>query len=144
MHWTKVQVTWGDTDAGGLIYFPQFFHFFVVGLNAYFAPAADHLMEHLREEGYTLPAVDASASFEAPLRAGDVARVGTAVAALGESSLTVEFAVERAGDGTDTAERADDGTHAADGEVTFVLVDDDFTPAALPESVRACVRQRRQ
>lgn len=134
MYWTEVEVTWGDTDAGGLIYFPQFFHFFVVGLNAYFAPAAGHLMKHLRHEGYALPAVDASASFEAPLRAGDVARVGTAVADLGESSLTVGFVVER----------ADNGTHAAEGEVTFVLVDDDFTPSALPESVRACVRQRRQ
>lgn len=134
MHWTEVRVRWGDTDAGGLIYFPRFFHLFVVGLNAYFEPVAGHLMEHLRREGYTLPAVDASASFEAPLCAGDVARVGVAVADLGESSLTVEFAVER----------ADDGTHTADGTVTFVLVDGEFEPVELPESVRVCVRDRRR
>lgn len=62
MHLPEVQVTWGDTDAGGLIYFPRFFHLFLVGVNAYFEPAADHLMEHLRRTDYTLPAVDASAS----------------------------------------------------------------------------------
>ena len=162
-HRTEVQVAWGDTDAGGLIYFPRFFHFVVVGLNDYFAPAAGggrpdegrqgegrhdesrpgegshwdappgdgHLMEHLRRAGYVLPAVDASASFESPLRAGDGVAVETVVAA-GETSLTVGFSVERLAD----------GERAASGEVTFVLVDDAFQPAPLPESVHECIAER--
>lgn len=131
-HRTELRVTWGDTDAGGLIYFPRFFHFVVVGLNDYFAPAADgHLMEHLRADGYVLPAVDASASFESPLRAGDAIAVETAVDP-GETSLTAAFSVERLAE----------GERAAGGEVTFVLVDDAFRPAPLPDAVRACVRDR--
>lgn len=134
MHWTELDVKWGDTDAGGLIYFPRFFHYFVVGLNAYFEPASEHLMESFRTNGYRFPAVDASASFESPVRAGDTVRVGAAVSKLGEASLTVEFAVERAGDGTDVA----------DGMVTFVRVDENFEPAPLPEWVRDCIRERRR
>ena len=137
VHQTEVRVTWGDTDAGGLIYFPRFFHFVVVGLNDYFAPVEGtdegdgHLMEHLRREGYVLPAVDASASFESPLRAGDEIVVETAVTG-GETSLTAEFSVTRTAD----------GERAASGEVTFVLVDGDFRPATLPDSVRARIAER--
>jgi acyl-CoA thioester hydrolase len=127
---TTVRVTWGDTDAGGLIYFPRFFHFVVVGLNDYFAPVEDHLMETLRREGHALPAVDATASFEAPLRAGETATVRTAVTA-GETSLTVDFAV-----------RDENGERAASGEVSFVLVDEAFDPTPLPDRVHECVRQR--
>ena len=138
-HQTRLRVTWGDTDAGGLIYFPRFFHFVVVGLNDYFSTVpgeddpegAGHLMEHLRREGYVLPAVDASASFESPLRAGEGIVVETAVAG-GETSLTAEFSVTR----------TDDGRRAASGEVTFVLVDGDFRPAPLPDSVHACIDER--
>lgn len=131
-HTTEIPVTWGDTDAGGLIYFPRFFHFFVVGLNAYFDPVAPHLMEHLRSEDRVLPAVDCSASFSAPLRAGETARIETTVTDAGTSSLTCAFAVER----------AEDGEEAAEGEVTFVLVDEAFEAAPLPDSLYACVADR--
>ncbi|WP_255150318.1 acyl-CoA thioesterase [Halorarius halobius] len=131
-HRTDVPVRWGDTDAGGLIYFPRYFHLFVVGLNDYFAPVEDHLMASLRDRGHALPAVDASASFEAPLRAGDTASVETRVEETGESSLSVAFDVEKAAD----------GEAAAGGEVTFVLVDEAFEPAPLPDEMRATVEAR--
>lgn len=133
-HRTEIPVTWSDTDAGGLIYFPRIFHFVVVGLNEYFEPAFDggHPMEALRARGLTLPAVDASAAFRAPLRAGETAVVTTTVSALGEASLTLEFDVGR----------SSDGRLAAEGEVTFVLVDAGFESTPFPEPVRECVDGR--
>lgn len=128
----EIPVTWGDTDAGGLIYYPRFFHFFVVGLNAYFEPVAPHLMKWLRDRGYVLPSVEASASFEAPLRAGDIASVETTVETVGTSSFTAAFEVTR----------AEDDVQAARGQVAFVLVDETFEPASLPEAVRTLVRER--
>lgn len=131
---TDIHIRWGDTDAGGLIYYPRFFHFVVVGLNDYFAPAGDdgHLMDTLRREGFVLPAVEASASFHSPLRAGDTAQIETTVTNSGDTSLTVSF----------TVTRADDEATAATGKVTFVLVDQDFKPTPLPEEIRQCVRAR--
>jgi acyl-CoA thioester hydrolase len=133
-HRTEIPVAWADTDAGGLIYYPRYFHYFIVALNDYFAPAFDgaHPMETLRREGLVLPAVDASASFESPLRAGDTAVVETTVTEFGDASLTVAF----------TVDRAEDGRRAGGGSVTFVLVDEDFESTPLPASVRDCIAER--
>ncbi|MFC7156932.1 acyl-CoA thioesterase [Halomarina halobia] len=130
-HRTDVPITWGDTDAGGLIYYPRLFHFFVVALNDYFTPVADHLMEQLRADGYVLPVVETSASFTTPLRAGDTARIETAIE-VGERSLTATFTVTREAD----------GRRAAEGRAVFILVDADFEPTPLPASVRRCVEDR--
>lgn len=133
-HVTETRVEWGDTDAGGLIYYPRFFHFAVVGLNDYFSPAVDggHPMERYRQEGYVLPAVETTASFHSPLRAGHDIAIETTVTHVGVASLDVAFAVIR----------LDDGDLVADVEVTFVLVDEEFEPASLPEEIRDCVRNR--
>lgn len=133
-HVTETTVEWGDTDAGGLIYYPRFFHFAVVGLNDYFSPAVDggYPMEAYRRRGYVLPAVETSASFHSPLRAGDDVTIETTVTHAGESSLGVAVEVGR----------LDDGELAADLEVTFVLVDETFEPAALPDAIHECVRDR--
>lgn len=122
---TEVPITWGDTDAGGLIYFPRIFHLFVVGINDH-VDAADHLMERLRDGGHVLPVVEADADFAAPLRAGDTAVVATTVASVGESSFTPAFEVRRS---------ADDVV-AATGSATFVLVDDGFEATPLPDWLR--------
>ncbi|MXV60576.1 acyl-CoA thioesterase [Natronorubrum sp. JWXQ-INN-674] len=133
-HTTDITVDWGDTDAGGLIYYPRFFHFVIVGLNDYFSPATggDHPMESYRKEGYLLPAVEASASFHSPLRAGDAATLETTVVDSGTASLTIEFAIARVAD----------GEHVADGEVSFVFVDEAFEAAPLPPEIHECIRER--
>lgn len=132
-HNTDIPVTWGDTDAGGLIYYPRFFHYVVIGLNDYFAPAVAnrHLMESLRESGYALPAVEATASFTAPLRAGDTARIELTIHG-GTTSLTVTFDITRTADGRKTAT----------GEVAFVLVDEAFEATPLPDAIHDCIRDR--
>lgn len=133
-HTTEITVDWGDTDAGGLIYYPRFFHFVIVGLNDYFRLATDgeHPMESYRRAGYILPAVEASASFHSPLRAGDEARLETTVLESGTASLTVAFAIAR----------ASDGERVADGEVSFVFVDEAFEATPLPEAIHECIRTR--
>lgn len=131
-HETEIQVQWGDTDAGGLIYYPQFFHYVIVGLNDYFSPATDgtHPMEYYRRAGYLLPAIEATATFYSPLRAGDDAVIETTVVEFGDSSFSVSFSVTR------------DGDLAADGEVSFVFVDDEFEPTSLPVEMHDCIRTR--
>ena len=133
-HTTPITVEWGDTDAGGLIYYPRFFHFVIVGLNDYFALATDgeHPMETYRKAGYVLPAVEASASFHSPLRAGDEALLETTVADSGTASLTVAFEITR----------ASNEERVASGEVSFVFVDDAFESTPLPEEIHECIRKR--
>ncbi|MFW5919116.1 MAG: acyl-CoA thioesterase [archaeon] len=131
-HETTIEVQWGDTDAGGLIYYPRFFHFVIVGLNEYFSPATagEHPMEYYRRRGYLLPAIDAAATFYSPLRAGDEVVIATTVADHGTTSITVSFSVIH------------DDELAADGEVSFVFVDDEFDPTPLPDEMRDCIEAR--
>ena len=89
-------------------------------------------MERLRADGLVLPAVEASASFESPLRAGDEVVVDSAVTHIGEASLTLAFRVAT----------GDSGAVAAAGEVTFVLVDETWSSTRLPEAMRSCVADR--
>lgn len=133
-HTTEITVDWGDTDAGGLIYYPRFFHFVIVGLNDYFRLATDgeHPMETYRRDGYVLPAVEASASFYSPLRAGNEAVIETTVVTSGTSSLTIAFSIGP----TSSEERV------ADGEVSFVFVDETFEVTPLPEEIHECIRER--
>lgn len=133
-HATEITVDWGDTDAGGLIYYPRFFHFVIIGLNDYFRLATDdeHPMETYRRDGYVLPAVEASASFYSPLRAGDEAVIETRVVASGTTSLTIAFTITRA-----TSEEC-----VADGEVSFVFVDETFEATPLPDAIHECIRER--
>lgn len=131
-HATEIRVRWGDTDAGGLIYYPQFFHYVIIGLNDYLSLATDghHPMEYYRKRGFLLPAVEADAAFYSPLRAGDRITIETTVPEHGTASLTVGFAISRAQE------------LVADGEVTFVFVNDDFEPTSLPEEIQQCIRTR--
>jgi len=122
---TRYRITWGDTDAGGLIYYPRLFHLFVVGLNDHVG--SEHLMDRLRREGHVLPVVEAEASFEAPLRAGDEVVIETTVPTTGESSLSPEFEIRRG------------ETVAATGSATFVLVDSAFDSTPLPDWFRAAL-----
>ncbi|WP_137290610.1 acyl-CoA thioesterase [Natronorubrum halophilum] len=133
-HTTEITVDWGDTDAGGLIYYPRFFHFVIVGVNEYFAAATDgeHPMESYRRDGYLFPAVEASASFHSPLRAGATATLETTVVDSGTASLTIAFAISR----------VSNGERVADGEVSFVFVDGAFESVPLPPEIHDCIRDR--
>ena len=133
-HETDVTIRWGDTDAGGLIYYPRFFHFTIVGLNEYFAPAFDggHAMERFRKDGHALPAVEASASFRSPLRAGDRVTIETTIVDVGESSFTAASVVRRSGE----------AEPAASLDVSFVFVDEAFESQPLPAAMRDCIERR--
>lgn len=131
-HTTDIPVRWGDTDAGGLVYYPRFFHYVVIALNDYFGvdEVGGHLMEYYRQRGFLLPAVDASATFLSPVHSGDRVRVTTTVVECGETSLHVSFTIDG------------DDARVATGEVAFVFVDRDFEPSPLPDAVHAVVERR--
>lgn len=89
-------------------------------------------MEWYRKRGYILPTVEATASFHSPLRAGETIAIETTVVYSGKASFSLEF----------EASRLNDDELAAEGEVTFVFVDDEFESTPLPDEFRACVRER--
>jgi 4-hydroxybenzoyl-CoA thioesterase len=92
-------VRFEDVDPAGIVFFPKYLGF------------AHEAMEHFFEElegGYPrlivgrrvgLPAVSVNMAFHAPSRYGDVLRIETTTAKLGNRSATLRYRMFRQGDG---------------------------------------------
>lgn len=94
-----VDVTWGDCDPAGIVYFPRFFEKFHEAMERWFGDALHQPYEVLivdRKLG--LPSVHTEADFHAPCRFGERLVVELRVARLGRSSIDLAYRVVVAGD----------------------------------------------
>jgi 4-hydroxybenzoyl-CoA thioesterase len=98
---TDIIVRFGDTDPAGFVYYPNFFHYYHVAMEEFFAARCGISYQRLMaEERIGFPTVNAQAEFLAPLVYGDVAVVEVIVSEVGRSSVTFEYGIRRAGDET--------------------------------------------
>jgi 4-hydroxybenzoyl-CoA thioesterase len=109
-----IKVRFADVDHAGIVYYPQFFHYFHVAFEELFerehgVPYPDVLdVEHV---GF--PSVRTEADYRGPARYGDVLRIHVTCARLGTKSMTLRY----------RARRAADDTLCAEGLVTCACVD---------------------
>jgi 4-hydroxybenzoyl-CoA thioesterase len=97
----RITVRFGDADPAGLVYYPVIFHYFHAAMEDFFAARAGVSYARLMaEERLGFPTVKVEAEFFAPLFYGDEAEVEVAVARVGTSSVTFEYAARRGGDAT--------------------------------------------
>ena len=95
-----VRASWGDCDAAGIIFYPNYFRWFDECTQALLRSVG--LDQHaLRTEFGIIgtAAVDAGARFTAPVSDGDVMRATSYVERWGTSSFTVYHRFDRAADG---------------------------------------------
>ncbi|HUQ32291.1 MAG TPA: thioesterase family protein [Pyrinomonadaceae bacterium] len=98
---TRITVRFGDCDPAGLVYYPVIFHYCHIAMEEFFAARCSVPYHKLMEdERIGFPTVNTSAEFFAPLVYGDEVEIEVAVSRLGESSLTLQYHVRRAGDST--------------------------------------------
>ena len=97
---TRIKVRFGDCDPAGLVYYPVIFHYCHVAMEDFFVGRCgipyDKLMA---EERIGFPTVNTRAEFFVPLVYGDEAEIGVSSGSVGNSSVTLEYAVRRARDG---------------------------------------------
>jgi 4-hydroxybenzoyl-CoA thioesterase len=89
-----VQVSWGDCDPAGIMYFPRFFEKFHDTMEHWFHDALHHPYDALimgRRLG--LPAVHTEADFRVPCRFGERLVVELRVPKLGRSSIELAYRV---------------------------------------------------
>ncbi|MDX6695565.1 MAG: 4-hydroxybenzoyl-CoA thioesterase [Blastocatellia bacterium] len=97
---TRIIVRFGDTDPAGFVYYPNFFHYFHVAMEEFFAARCGISYQRLMaDERIGFPTVKTEAEFMIPLVYGDAALVEVVVSEVGRSSATFEYGVRRAGDG---------------------------------------------
>jgi len=98
---TRIKVRFGDADPAGLVYYPVILHYCHVAMEEFFEACCGIAYHRLmRDERLGFPTVNVRAEFFVPLVYGDEALVEVEVARVGDSSVTFEYRLRRAGDGT--------------------------------------------
>ena len=122
-HVERMRVNWVDTDASGLIHYTAALRYFEVAEHA--------LMRKLfggRDFGartFLLPRVHVEADYHAPLRYPDEFECRAWVAAVGRSSVTYGYEIQRR-----------DGTRCITGRIVAVACDLEGRKIPLPEPFR--------
>lgn len=135
-----IPIGFSDVDHAGIVYYPVFFHYFHLTLEAFFRErlGSRSYVKLLDEERVGFPAVSTQCEYKAPLRFGDIADVEMSIDRLGERSITFRFRVYRrpepesngAGVGTEPV-------LAAEGSTTSAVIDmDAFRAKVIPDSLR--------
>lgn len=118
-----IEVSWGDCDASGIVFYPRYYAWFDACTHALLSGAGlGHAVLRARYGLTGTPLVQASARFRSPATYGDTLVASSRVARVGRSSFTVAHRL------------ALGGRVVVDGEETRVWAED---AATSPPSLRA-------
>jgi 4-hydroxybenzoyl-CoA thioesterase len=128
----RVEVSWGDCDASGIVFYPRYYAWFDACTHALLASAGlGHDVLRARYGLTGTPLVQAAARFRSPATYGDTLEATSRVARVGRSSFTVAHRLT-------LGERV-----VVDGEETRVWAEDaassppSLRAVAIPDDVRA-------
>src|SRR3989338_4512247 len=93
----KRKIRFQDTDAAGVIFFPNQFCFYQEAFEAFLESIGYDLVAVTRKNKHHLPVVHAEADYCAPLRLGDNIEIHLKVAHIGNSSLTFQADILKGG-----------------------------------------------
>jgi acyl-CoA thioester hydrolase len=93
---TAIRVEWGDADPAGIVYYPNYFHWFAVGTMALLARWRLPFGELFRRRSAGLPVIEAHARFLAAVSFEEALEVETVVAEVRTRAFRLEHTVWRA------------------------------------------------
>ena len=97
----RTEVSWGDCDPAGIIFYPTYFRWFDTATWALFG-SVGHGLKAMIERGQCMPLVSAQCEFAKPAEPGDRCEVRSRIERWGAKSFVVSHEVVRA-DGTTLA-----------------------------------------
>ena len=119
-----VRVYYEDTDAGGVVYYANYFKFMERARTEWLRQLGVEQDELVRREGVLFAVHSAAADFVRPARFNDNLLVTVAIRRMGGASITFTQSVER------------DGVRLCEGEVKVVCLNaKDFTPRPVPRDI---------
>jgi acyl-CoA thioester hydrolase len=125
-YWVQKKVHWSDTDAAGIVWFPNYFGWFEDAEEELFTATLGRTRQSLLDAmQFGMPRVEASARYRAPVKPGQTIRVGITTTLENPRRLRHQFEM-----------RDERGTLLAEGFVRVACVDlRTFTPRDLPQEV---------
>ena len=123
-----------EMDAAGIVFFGSFLGFAHEAMEHFFEGLEGGYPRLIMSRRVGLPAVKVGMSFHAPLRYGDVLRIETATARLGNRSAVLRYRMFR----------VPDGALSAEVEHTIVSTNlETLTSCDMPTDVRAILMEHR-
>lgn len=129
--WIHKKIHWSDCDAAGVVWFPNFLGWFEDAEEELFAAVLGRTRQSMLDElRFGMPRVEVSTKYRAPVRAGQLVRIGIASTLENPRRLRHDFQMREDASGTLLAE----------GFVRVACIDlPGFTPRDLPGEVTQLV-----
>jgi acyl-CoA thioesterase FadM len=131
--WLHKKIHWSDCDAAGVVWFPNFLGWFEDAEEELYSAVLGRTRQSLLDDlRFGMPRVEVSTKYRAPVRAGQLVRIGIASTLENPRRLRHDFQIRE--DSADTL--------LAEGFVRVACVDlASFIPRDLPDPVREMVQQ---
>jgi YbgC/YbaW family acyl-CoA thioester hydrolase len=95
-HRLAYRVAWGDTDAAGIVYYPNYYRMFDLGTHGLLRVAGFSLPD-ARGERFSLPLIESHARYRSSLVYDDEVEIVTRVAEIRTRALRLEHQIEKLG-----------------------------------------------
>jgi acyl-CoA thioester hydrolase len=126
----EIRVCYGDTDAGGVVYYAQYLRFFEQGRMEFLRERGLSVKE-LQDGGTFLPVVHLEMDYLAPAVLDDLVRVETTLLETTGGTFTLSQRVVR----------LSDGKTLVDGKVTLACLGPEGRPRRLPKELVAALQE---
>lgn len=93
VHRQSCRVLYGDTDAGGVVYYANYLRFCEAGRTEYMRDLVDRSYRSLEDEGLILPVVDCRVRYKASARYDDLLLVETSLVELKKVSCRFNYRI---------------------------------------------------
>ena len=124
-HVATVRVIYGDTDAGGIVYYGNYLRWFEVGRAELMRRKGFSCRDVMEQDGVLLPVIEAGVAYHAPARYDDVLRVHAEIREFRGVRLTFGYRIER-----------EDGALLAAGHTVHAFTGREGRPVRPPASFR--------
>ncbi|MDZ7641737.1 MAG: thioesterase family protein [Desulfurivibrio sp.] len=125
------RVLYGDTDAGGVVYYANYLRFCEAARTEYMRQLVGLSYRELEERGLILPAVDCRLRYKAPARYDDPLVIATALVELKKVSCRFHYRIEH-----------QDGRLLTLAYTTHAVVDRQGKLSRFPADILAALRQQ--
>ena len=120
---TELRVRWGETDAAGIVFYPNYFVWFDV--------ATHELLRGHKVKGFGFPIIESGANFHSPLFPDDLITVETVVVDIRTKALRLEHTIRR---------RETLIATGFEARVFVKLLENGIEPAPIPDELRDYLR----
>jgi 4-hydroxybenzoyl-CoA thioesterase len=132
-HITTLRVRFGETDAAGIVFYPNVYVYFDVAGQELLRACGFAVGAKMRDEGVLLPIVESGARYFTPLLHDDEIAVAASVVHVGNSSLRVGYRIERGGEVT---------TEGFEVRVFARKTNNGIASERIPDDLRAALLER--